>query len=134
MGKSKRSNKEGQYLSLSYYQLRSPAWRSLSGAGVKVLLELHTRFNGTNNGRVFLSLNEAAELLGMGKATAKRAFDELQEKGFIVQTKKGNWYNRAAHEWRLTLKPSFDGRGKRTTPTHDWKEWRPAPKDKGSGI
>lgn len=47
--------------------LRSDAWRSLSGAAVKLCLELSTRFRGGNNGKLHLSLNEAAELLGLGK-------------------------------------------------------------------
>ncbi len=135
MGKSKRKNKEGQYINLSYFQLRSPAWRSLSGAAIKVLLELHTRFNGTNNGRLFLSLNEGAENLGMGKATVQRAYTELEKKGFIVKTREGNWYQRQAHEWRLTTKPTQKGNGKREPPTYDWKRWEPPPKKqkRGSG-
>ena len=123
MGKrnGKRSS-EGQYTNLPYATLKSKAWRSLSGAAVKVFLELHTRFNGGNNGKIRLSLNEAAEHLGIGKATAKRALDELQEKGFIVLTEAGNWYHRKTHEWRLTTKPTEGVAGK-TPPTNDWKSW-----------
>ena len=91
MGKSNRKS-EGQYLPLPYSQLRSPAWRSLSGSAVRVWLELHTRFNGSNNGAVRLSYAEAAEALGIGKATAQRAFKQLQERGFLVLEKEGNWY------------------------------------------
>ena len=36
MGRSKR-REEGQYVPLYYAQLKSEAWRSLSGAAVKVL-------------------------------------------------------------------------------------------------
>lgn len=133
MGKTKRKDKEGQYVNLSYFQLRSVAWRSLSGAAIKVLLELHTRFNGTNNGRLFLSLNEAAQALGMGKATVQRAYVELEQKGFIVKTRPGNWYQRQAHEWRLTTKPLIKSNGKRETATFDWKQWRPPPKKRKRG-
>ena len=58
---------EGQYAPLPYGMLNSDAWRSLSGAAVKVSLELHTRFNGSNNGAVRLSYAEAAQALGIGK-------------------------------------------------------------------
>jgi DNA-binding MarR family transcriptional regulator len=81
--KGKRSE-EGQYVPLSYAQIKSPAWRSLSGAAVKVWLELHTRYNGGNNGKLHLSMKEAAEILGLGRATVKRAFDELVAKGFLA--------------------------------------------------
>jgi hypothetical protein len=94
---------EGQYVPLPYAVLKSAAWRSLSGAAVKVFLELHTRFNGGNNGRLHLSMNEAAQILKLGKATIQLAFAELQDKGFIVLTTPGAWYHRHAHEWRLPL-------------------------------
>lgn len=133
MGRSKRQKKEGQYVNLPYFQLRSEAWRSLSGAAVKVWFELHTRFKGDNNERVFLSLNEAAEILGMGKATVQRAYVELEAKGFIVKTRAGNWYQRQAHEWRLTTKPTQKAKGKQVPPTHDWKAWKPPPKKQKRG-
>lgn len=133
---AKGSNKkqgEGQYAPLSYAMLKSPAWRSLSGAAVKVFLELHTRFNGSNNGAVRLSYSEAAEALGLGKATVKRAFDDLQDKGFVVLVRKGNWYHRQAHEWRLTVKPVQKVKG-REPPTNDWRSWKPEKQKRGSGL
>ena len=123
MGKSNRKS-EGQYLPLPYSQLRSPAWRSLSGAAVRVWLELHTRFNGSNNGAVRLSYAEAADALGIGKATAQRAFRLLQDRGFLVLEKEGNWYHRQAHEWRLTTKPTNGLKG-RASPTNEWLQWKP---------
>ena len=60
MGKSNRRS-EGQYVPLPYGQIKSPAWRALSGPAVKLWLELHTRFNGGNNGSLRLSYAEAAE-------------------------------------------------------------------------
>lgn len=70
-----RRKGEGQYAPLSYDLLKSPAWRSLSGAAVKVFLELRTRFHGANNGRLILSLEKAARLLGMGKRKAIETSD-----------------------------------------------------------
>lgn len=104
---------------LPYAQLRSPAWRSLSGAAVRLWLELHTRYNGGNNGRLTLSFAEAGEALGMGKATVQRAYQELVERGFLALEKEGSWYHRRAHEWRLTTKPMQGLKGK-TPPTNDW--------------
>ncbi len=132
MAKGKRSQ-EGQYIPLSYAQLKSKAWRSLSGAAVKVWLEVHTRYNGGNNGSLTLSMAEAAECLGIGKATAGRAFKELQAKGFLVLVKEGNWYHRRAHEWRLTTKPMQGAKGKKP-PTNDWRSWQPPKKTKRGSI
>lgn len=69
--------------------LQAPAWRSLSGAAVKVFLEVRCRFHGANNGSLSLSLEQAADLLGLGKATVHCAFKELQDKGFVVCTRRG---------------------------------------------
>ena len=111
--------------------LRSDAWRSLSGAAVKVWLELHTRFNGGKNGALHLSLNEASVALGIGKATAQKAFAELEEKGFLVRTKVGSWYHRQASEYRLTTKPMHFVRGKEA-PTNEWRNWRRPKTNRGS--
>jgi hypothetical protein len=123
MGKSQRNTAKEQYTPLPYAQLKSEAWRSLSGAAVKVWLELHTRYNGSNNGKVHLSLNEAAENLRLGKATVQRAFVELETKGFLKLEKRGNWYSRRAHDWRLTTKPMHTAKGKDAA-TQDWHHWR----------
>ena len=132
---ARRSNgkraQEGQYAPMPYAILKSDAWRSLSGAAVKVWFELHTRFNGGNNGRLILSMNEAVEALGIGKGTVQRAFGELQEKGFIVLETEGSWYHRRAHEWRLTTKPMQ--LSKRNEPaTNDWRSWRPPKTERGT--
>ena len=128
--KGKRSE-SGQYVPLSYAQLKSDAWRSLSGAAVKLWLELHTRYHGSNNGKLHLSMNEAAEILGMGKATVQRAYAELQEKGFLVLEQPGHWYARRAHDWRLTTKPSNVVNGK-VTATMEWRTWTPQKTKHGS--
>lgn len=126
MGKAKRRS-EGQYLPLSYAQLKSEAWRNLSGSAVRVYLELHTRYNGGNNGSITLSYAEAAAALGLGKATVQRAYKELVEHGFLALENEGNWYHRKAHEWRLTTKPMQGARGK-VTPTNDWRSFVAHPK------
>src|SRR5215469_15568591 len=94
--RTRRGKSEDQYFGLFYAMARSLAFRSLSGAALKVFLEVRTRFNGCNNGDLSLSLDEAARLLGIGKGTAQRALAELTEKGFIAMTKKGQWYGRRA--------------------------------------
>lgn len=124
MAKKGKRPEEGQYAPLAYSLIRSPAWRSLSGPAIKVWIELHSRYNGSNNGKLFLSLNEAAEILGMGKATAQRAFAELSTKGFTALVTEGNWYSRKAHEWRITTKPMETPKG-RILATNDWHQWRP---------
>ena len=92
---------------------------------MRLWLELHTRYNGGNNGRLTLSYAEAGEALGMGKATVQRAYQELIEHGFLALEKEGNWYSRRAHEFRLTTKPVDGVRGK-TSATNEWRQYRKA--------
>jgi DNA-binding transcriptional ArsR family regulator len=111
---------DGQYMVLSYSLLNSEAWRTLSGPAVKVFLELRTRFHGGNNGKLHMSLEEAAGLLKLGKATVMRAFKELEERGLILCTRRGQWYGRMASEWAVGDK-GIDG----VLPSYRWKQWRP---------
>ncbi|WP_341861314.1 helix-turn-helix domain-containing protein [Gymnodinialimonas sp. 57CJ19] len=121
--KGKRSETEGQYINMPYAMLKSEAWRSLSGAAIKVWFELHTRYHGGNNGNVRLSMNEAVKALGISKGTAQRAFVELQDKGFIALHQPGNWYGRKAHEWRITTKKMQTVKGAKNA-SNDWAKWR----------
>ena len=131
MGKSNKRKGEGQYAPLPYGLLKSEAWRSLSGPALKVFLELHTRFNGSNNGKLVLSYSEASYTLHMGRASVRRAFEDLVEKGFVVLEKEGNWYHRRAHEWRLTTKPMHRAKSKEPA-TNDWRSWRPKKTEHGT--
>ena len=120
-------NEGEQYAPLSYPFLKSPAWRSLSGPASKVWLEVRSRYNGGNNGKLSLSLDEGARLLHLGKATVQRALRELQEKGFLVMTERGQWYGRKATLWRVTDKSCAEHFA-----TNDWKRWQ-VPKKQSLG-
>lgn len=119
-----RSERAERFWMLTFSMARSPAFRSLSGAAVKVLVELRCRFDGENNGRLHLSYSEAAKLLGLGKATIHRAFDELQVKGFLRLTRRGARFCRLASEWLCTDIPAAKGE----PAENDWRRWQPPPK------
>ncbi|MCE7999082.1 MAG: helix-turn-helix domain-containing protein [Rhodobiaceae bacterium] len=117
---TKGRNENEQYARLPYRMAQHPVFRGLSGNALKIWIELRCRYNGSNNGKLFLSLGEAAKLLGMGKSSADRAFKELEHRGFIVKTKQGYWYGRQATEWRTT-DVSCDGH----LATRDWQHAKP---------
>ncbi len=50
---------------------------------------MRTRFNGFNNGKITLSLEEAARILHISKATVHAALAELEDRGFVVCMKRG---------------------------------------------
>jgi DNA-binding transcriptional MocR family regulator len=82
-----------------------------------------------SNGDLSLSLEEAARLLHLGKATVARAFAELEAKGFIVMTARGRWYGRQATTYAVTDRPM----GK-NPPTNAWRAWRLTPKNHSSVL
>jgi hypothetical protein len=94
-----------RYVSLRYWLLESAAWGSLPCNARALYVELAKRYNGRNNGRISYGLREAFKALHIGKTAARAAFLLLQDRGFIVLTKKGAFSMKAvreASEWRLT--------------------------------
>lgn len=89
---------------LFQYMMDSQAWKSLGAIPRAVYLDIAKRYYGTNNGRIGYSIRCAVAELHIGNATAKRALDALQDRGFIVAMKRGhfNVKIRLASEWRLT--------------------------------
>jgi DNA-binding transcriptional MocR family regulator len=79
---------------------------------------------GSNNGKLGYSIREAATNLHIGTSTAKRALDNLQDRGFIVAIKKGAFSlkQRNSTEWRLT---EFQCDVSNKLATKDFMLWTP---------
>lgn len=107
--------------------LKSEAWMATTTQARAVLIELHLRFNGFNNGRIALSVRDAAEACRISKNTVTRALRELQEKGFVRLMTAGSFNLKVPHaaEWCLTEHPN-SAAGERLS-TMDFMKWR-APK------
>jgi hypothetical protein len=89
----------------------TPAWQSLSLPARCGYVEVCRRYNGNNNGRIGLGVRELGAALDIGRSSAARILDELQDRGFIALTSKGNFKIkvRLATEWRITEHGSFEG-------------------------
>jgi DNA-binding transcriptional regulator YhcF (GntR family) len=107
MPKGRRRNKrlDAPHVRLYRWLLDSPAYLSLSCPARAVLVEIVRCYDGFNNGRVGLSVRKAAERCKIAPGTAKRAFEELQDRGFIECVTKGAFSRKTQHasEWRLTF-------------------------------
>lgn len=99
----------------------SPAYQSMP-ATAKVLMDLlHLQWR--NDKPVAYGVREAGQKIGCKPETAGKAFNVLQERGFIVCFEQSLFNSKTgskAREWRLTWMP-FDYKN----PTHDWEKWRP---------
>jgi hypothetical protein len=87
--------------------IASPAWRAMSPSARCVYIALKQRYssNFKNNGRLYLSVRQAAKEVGVNKDTAARCFREIHHYGFGVITSGAclgvDGRGKAAH-WRLT--------------------------------
>jgi DNA-binding transcriptional MocR family regulator len=78
---------------LTRRMMETPAWKALSPTAQALYPWLKFEFKGpkfNNNGKINLSVRQAAERLGVTKNTAVKAFHDLQAKGFIVVTEVGH--------------------------------------------
>jgi DNA-binding transcriptional MocR family regulator len=120
-----RSNGTGRYVAISHWMMRTEAWRSLNTVARCAYVELAARYAGpgSNNGRLPYSLREMAEALNVSKMTAQRALVMLQERGFIVETKRGAFSLKERHatEYRLT---EFGCDVTGALSTKDFARWR----------
>lgn len=115
---------DGHAAILPSVMLKSDAFRSLNGNSVRILLEMLTRYYGSNNGDLSLSLRDIAQLLRMSKSTASAAYSDLEAKGFLVCTSKGTFTRGDASTWRLTFRDAGPRQGR----TDEWKIWKQPPR------
>jgi DNA-binding transcriptional MocR family regulator len=84
-----RTERTEHYTKMIRATMETPAWRALSTTAQALYVWLKLEWRGpagNNNGRIRLSVRDAATKLGVSKDTAAGAFRELQAKGFIVMT------------------------------------------------
>jgi hypothetical protein len=126
--KKKRTNKiDGLFVPLLIATIRSPAWRAMSHGAKSLYVALKQRYNSTidNNGKVFLSLRDAAQELQSHRDHIARWYRDLQHYGFVVQVQPGclgvDGKGKTAH-WRLT-ELAYLGK----PPTRDFLRWDGTP-------
>ncbi|MNE86564.1 hypothetical protein D3C80_1836780 [compost metagenome] len=114
--------------------LKSDAYRSLNVYARCLYIELKRLYNGTNNGNIPLSHRDAQPLVGCSDGPIKKAFLELQDRGFIKVSQKGsfNWKTRIdptefsrATTWILTEYPVDYPTKVLSGPTKEYMRWKP---------
>jgi hypothetical protein len=109
--------------------MRTTAWQSLTPKARVVLVEIAARYFGTNNGRIALSVRDAAEACNINKDTAGKAFQELIAKGFLVCKTPGGFTLKMRHatEWLWT---EHRDDVSLALPLKTFVHWRPKDADK----
>lgn len=115
-----RSQGDGKFAKLPEWQVESEAYRALKVGPRALLAELKLLYNGSNNGRLFLSIRDAATLLHVDKSTASAWLWSLEATGFIRASVRGSQdvKERHATSWILTEHSFGDA-----TATKDFMRW-----------
>ncbi len=129
MGRDRRNEGRGEHFAAMVRNTMSTdAWRALSPSAQALYPWLKLEWRGpkaNNNGRIALSVRQAAERLGVGVNTAARAFHDLQAKGFLVVKRPaqlGMKGQATSPEFELT-EIALPGEGARPRRLYaDWKE------------
>lgn len=103
----------GRFVQLPEWLQASEAWATMKPGPRALYVELKRRYNGFNNGEIFLSHRDAAKALSVHRNTVGGWFDELERRGLIRQT-TGPHLGPAgiglASKWALEEEPTPDGR------------------------
>ncbi len=125
MAKGYKHAKKGQppFVQIYHWVMGTEAWETMPPGPRALYLELKKRYNGHNNGAIFLSHRDAAKACGAHRNTVGSWFQTLEERGFITKT-KGHYLGPSgagvAATWALTEYPTPDGH-KATMAFKKWK-------------
>ena len=118
MGKrrSKYPVLRGGHIAMPHHVWDSPAMRDSDATSRVIFLEIIRRFNGFNNGKISLSVREAAEKANVSIATSNKKIHNLVKLGFIIITKNSgfNMKGRTAREFEITFHPANNRPAKNT--------------------
>jgi len=88
MGRDKRNERGAEHFTkMLRNTMETEAWRALGSVAQALYVWIKLEWRGpqaNNNGKIRLSVRQAAEKLGVTRNTAARAFHDLQAKGFLV--------------------------------------------------
>lgn len=99
-GKGRRES--GNFASLPHDVIKSQNWRRASGNAIKLVIDLASQFNGTNNGDLSAPFSSMKARGWKSSGTLKRAEQEALHYGLIEKTRQGglNRCNLYALTWR----------------------------------
>lgn len=129
--KGRNGNPIERFTRLPHRILISEAYRSLDPVARSLLTELAMIENGKNNGSLWLSVADATDRLGLSDARpAMRAFEDLQDRGFIAMTKDSHFSIKTAETsrarcWAITWL-AFGNK----PPANSWQAYEAPPQTK----
>ena len=106
----------GGHIAMPYHVWDSSAMRDSDATSRVIFLEIIRRYNGFNNGKIPLSVREAAEKAKVSIATSNKKIHNLIKLGFIIITKNSgfNMRCRTSREFEITFHPANNRPAKNT--------------------
>lgn len=130
MGRDKRNEQKVEHWTkMIRPMMETAAWRALSPTAQALYPWLKFEWRGpqaNNNGKIRLSIRQAAERVGVSLNTAGKAFHDLQAKGFLVVTESarlgvGGEAKSPSYEITEIALPHGD----RNRPRQLYRQWHP---------
>jgi hypothetical protein len=121
----KGRDRTDRYVSLRHWLLQSRAWLSLPAAARAIYIQLASRYNGSNNGRISYSVREGAQEVNVTKDTAGRMLKVLQDRGFIAPMKRGAFSHKVSREASEWLLAEYDNDIVPEHATKTFMRWQP---------
>lgn len=88
MGRDKKTEQRAEHFTkLMRNMMETPAWGALTSSAQALYPWIRLEWRGAannNNGKMRLTVSQAAKRMGIADDTAMRAFHDLQAKGFLV--------------------------------------------------
>lgn len=76
-------NKVDPFVMIKTWELKSPAFRALTGDQVRVYIEMRMRYNGKNNGEIVFCTGTAGDVVHKQKKAGSVILKRLIQLGFI---------------------------------------------------
>ena len=109
-----------RFCQLFHRMANSPAYRDLNPPARALLTEFQLIYLPSLNGRLSISTRNAAQQINITEKTARKAFNDLAEHGFIELISGHSWMDKKAREWRLTFEKTNN-----QSATDEWQKWTP---------
>ena len=90
------------FTSIPHYVTQSTSYHGLSCGARSFLIEIASRYNGSNNGYIAFGQREAKYELRRGADSVSQYAREVDDARLAQPTKVGAWRGRQVTEWRLT--------------------------------
>jgi len=120
--KNKGRQRKERYVMLEHHMLNCHAYKHLSFKARVLYIEFKMRYNGSNNGKIHLSIASASKELNCSRNTIRSALKELEEKGFIIYRFKGKFSHKVHRASEYILTEYSHGEN---LATKDYMKWQP---------